>query len=461
MKRFLSILIILVMLLSLAAVSLPAGAALYKNGDANGDCAVNAKDAFTVKRKVSGFDEEVTGDGDIDADGKITARDVLCLKGAFAGVYKISEKYPDSYGWKGFTIADNPISEYKIFVTNPENPNMIFAADELVKYVKNAVGETLDTVTEKPDGKVITLKEGDNEKYGNDGFTLTVKNGNLTVEAGAKRGTMYAVYSLLEDYFGYRFYGYSDEELLKDQSADIPEGTEDTQIPTVYYRCNCIDPYGDRYLESTVLQRKLAGCTGQWSMQKAKYGYGICRLFANAHSLDVFLPLEELYRATEDPEMLEILTDDEIKRASEGIKRCLSLKESYEICLKNMRNLLDERIAAGGVVGDDITEISISYAADEEICTCRACNKVLKKENSPMGILITNLINPIDDILTAEYPGITVITNGYGTWRKPPDEAVMNEDVILLQCWCGCSNHDIGSGECSSLAVINNLLLLH
>ncbi len=455
-KKVLCYILTAAMVFSLSVFAVPSGAKLYKTGDADGNCAVDARDAYLIKRKVSGFSADLTDSADVDSDGKVTARDVFWLKADISEAVDISVRFADGYGWEGFTIAGNPISEYEIVVTDKDNPNMCFAADELQKYVKDGCGAVLPVAYEKSETKSIILRTGDSEIYGNDGFCLTVKNGELVIEAGAKRGTMYAVYAILEDYFGYRFYGYRDAELLKDKKSDIPEGTKDIQIPTVYYRCNCIHPYGDEYTESSVIKRKLAGCSGQWSMQQAKYGYGICRLLANAHSLDVFIPLVELYRATEDPEFLELMTDEEIEIASKGIKRCLSQSETYEICLKNMRNLLDERIAAGGVIGDDITEISISYAADEEMCTCRACNKIMKVENSPMGILITKLINPIDDILTEEYPGITVITNGYSTWRKPPDSAVMNDDVILLQCWCACTNHDIGSGECGA-AVIGDL----
>lgn len=456
MKKPISIFLVLSIVLSCMVFAVDTAAALYKRGDADGNISVDAKDAYLIRRTVAGYSHQLTDGADLDSDGDITARDVLYLKGLFAEKYTLSEKFPEGYGWDGFTVAGNPISEYEIVVTNPDNPNMVFAASELTKYVNSACGVTLSTVNEKTGKKAVVLCEGDPSKYGTDGFTISVKDGDLMIEAGAKRGTMYAVYGLLEDYFGYRFYGYRDAELLKDKKSDIPEGTEDTQIPIVNYRCNCIHPYGDEFTESSVIKRKLSGCSGQWSMQQAKYGYGICRVYANAHSLDVFIPLEELYRATEDPEELEYMTDEEIKSASNSMIRCLSDKVTYEICLKNMRNLLDERIAAGGVIGDDITEISISYSAEEHICTCRSCNKVMKKENSPMGILITNLINPIDDILTKEYPGITVITNGYSTWRKPPDVAVMNPDVILMQCWCACTNHNIGTGECGN-GVIGDL----
>ena len=459
-KKALAVLLCAAMTASVIIFSPSAEAALYKTGDADGNCSVNAKDAYLMKKSVADTAELFDG-ADIDRDGTVTARDILYLKAEFAGAIKLSESFPEGYGWKGFTVAGRDISEYRIIVSDPDNPNMCFAAQELQKYIKEGNGAEL-SVEHTPgasvpdDGGAIVFLTGEPSLYGTDGFTLSVTNGNLIIEAAAKRGSMYAVYALLEDYFGYRFYGYDDYELLRDSASDIPEGTEDTQIPTVNYRCNCIDPFSDSYVYSSDIKRKLSGCTSHPSMQNEKYGYGICRLFANAHSFDVFIPEVEYYKAIEDPDYLETLTEEEIEAASRGITRCLSNEVSFELCLKNMRNLLDSRIAAGGVIGNDITEISCSYSAYEKICTCRACNKVMNAEKSASGILV-RFVNRIDNALRAEYPGITVITNGYGTWRKPPQVSVLNPEVILLYCWGGCTAHNIGSGDCSGRVINGDL----
>lgn len=435
-------------------------AALYKPGDANGDCKIDAVDSNLIKQYVS-EPLSLTDGADVDRDGKVCSRDALYLKASFSGALSLSDRFPEDYGKKCFAVAGNNISEYKIIVTNPDNPNMVFASQELQKYVYEGCGAELEIENipmSQLDGerRVIVLSEGDSDVYGTDGFKLSVKKGNLLVEAGAKRGCMYAVYSVLEDYFGYRFYGYNHSEILPEVSADIPEGTEDVQIPTVNYRCNCINPFSDTYVYSSDIKRKLSGCTSQWSMQRPEYGYGICRLWANAHSFDVFIPVVEYVRATTDPEDLYGVTDEQILASSSDLVRCLSKEQSFEICLKNMKKLIAERMEAGSVIGNDITEISCSYAADENICNCRKCNKVMREEKSASGILV-RFANRINDALHEDYPGITVIINGYGTWRKPPEVSVLNPDIIVLYCWGGCTAHLIGSGECSGRVISSDL----
>ena len=62
--------------------------------------------------------------------------------------------------------------------------------------------------------------------------------------------------------------------------------------------------------------------------------------------------------------------------------------------------------------------------------------------------VLVPFVNRIDEALRAAYPGIRVITNAYGDVRIPPQNVVLNEEVVLLYCWNGCANHPIGSGEC-------------
>lgn len=461
MKKALSILLSTVFCASALAVAAPlsTNAALYKAGDADGNCKIDAVDSYLIKKSTI-EDVTLTDGADVDRDGEVTSRDAFYLKASFSGILSLDDAFPEDYGKKCFAVAGNSISEYRIIVTNSDNANMVFAAQELQKYVSEGCGvrietENLSLSQLSGEKKVIVLCEGEPDVYGTDGFKLSCKNGNLIIEAGAKRGCMYAVYALLEDYYGYRFYGYSHSEVLPESAADIPEGTEDVQIPTVNYRCNCIDPYHDAYVYSADLKRKLSGCTSQWSMLRPEYGYGVCRLFANAHSFDVFIPLPEYVRATNDPDDLYGLTDEDIEKSNQFV-RCLSKQESFDICLKNMKKLIADRIEAGGVIGNDITEISCSYAADEQICVCRKCNKVSRTDKSASGILV-QFVNKIDDALHEVYPDITLITNGYGTWRKPPAVSVLNPDVIVLYCWGGCAAHNIGSGQCTGRVINSDL----
>ena len=424
-KKWISMVLILSLLFSAFAAALPAGAGSFLRGDLDENGVLNALDALELVKYLAGASDWVALDlADVNGDGTITALDNLELKRHLAGAIDITETYPVPDTNVGeITIAGENIGNYTIVAANPDNANILFAAEELQKYVKEACGRTLalEQGASHAPHQIILCENDGSRNLGDDGFSITVSGGTLTIMGGAARGAMYGVYELLEEYIGYRFLGYDDKVLYTATQVDLPNGMRDEQVPTVRYRCITIDPYANDYTYSSVIKRKLSGCTSQPSMLRPEYGYGIQRVLLNAHSLDYFIP------------------DVEVP--------CLSSEDSYEICLSNMKALLDERIAAGGVVGKDITEISCAYSAEGRFCTCAECSAIYQEEGSQAGVLVP-FVNRVDEALRAAYPGIRVITNAYGDVRIPPQNVVLNEEVVLLYCWNGCANHPIGSGEC-------------
>ena len=433
MKRLVSIMICAVLALSMAAVcAISTAGADYVRGDANGDGKIDMLDLFSLKMHLSEYRTFVDFDcADANGDGQIDLVDMLELKKALSGHYdSLNSLYPPEDSDVGkITVAGKDIGSFAIVVSDPENANMCFAAEELQKYVAIAARRTLQIFYGSTDARnVILLTADPGSVMGNDGYSITVNDKGLILCGGAKRGLMYAVYGLLEDYVGFRFTGYRDRYLYKAASVDIPDGTVDVQIPKVLYRCLCTDPYKDQYLCDSVITNKLSGSTDQPSMLQAKYGYGIQRLLCNAHSFDYFIPPED----------------------NDGVSvPCLQAEETYDICLANMEKLIDSRLSMGQTVGNEITEISCSYDATGKFCQCRDCRILFREEQSHAGALV-QFVNMIDDALTEKYPGIRVITNAYSEVRKPPKNVVLNDDVVLLYCWNGCANHKIGTGECGS-----------
>ncbi len=446
MKKLISVFLCAATLISCVALSLPASALLYRKGDANRDLDINAKDNFAIKQYIIGMDPGIDFDAsDVNEDRDVNGKDVLSIKLHVAGSAELSETCPEGIGWEGFTVADIPIGEYTVVVTDPENENMIFAASELCKYVGLAgAAEPAVERGESSAEKQIVLRADTTGEMGTDGFNIKYYGDDLIITAGALRGTMYAVYEILESYYGYSFYAYGEYKLDKAKKTDIPADTDDTQIPRVRYRCVCITGFRNEYTESTVIKRKLSGCSVQSSMLQAKYGYGIERVRANAHSFDVFIPLEEIG----------------------ATKRCLSVNKTFEVCVKNMLALLDERVAAGAVIGKQITEISCSYAADDEPCLCRLCNKVYKEEGNQHSGNLCRFVNKVHAEIVEVYPEIRVILNAYGNasvpslgWHDAPGKTALNEGITLLYCWNGCANHMLGKEGCTdagnSLGVTN------
>ena len=237
MKKIISI-VVLVSVLAGCLVLPAAASRTFVAGDANGDGAVDMKDSLAIRLYCAGAGELESFDAaDLNADGKVNAKDLRIIKRHLADVEDLTQVCSIH------TIAGNDIGNYTIVVTNPDNANMLFAAEELQKYVKMATDKELPIVENESDAELkVILCEDDSDALGNDGFAIVVEDGQLVITAGALRGSMYAVYELLEEYMGFRFFGYEDVRVPKDEGFRIPEGLEDTQIPDTLYRCNCVDP---------------------------------------------------------------------------------------------------------------------------------------------------------------------------------------------------------------------------
>jgi len=431
LKKLISLILCFVFLIALVPFANEAEALLYRKGDLNGDNSLNAKDAYQMALYLSGRGSEISSElGDLNFDDSVNAKDYFIVKLHIAGIADI-ERAP---GFGGYRIAGGDIEDYCVVVTNPDNPNMVFAAEELCKYVKMGDSSALEIKSSTNDGgKHIILSEDATGEFGTDGFNIkALDNGDLLISAGAKRGSMYAVYDILEKYFGYSFYPAGNFDLDLYSAKEIPADMDYTAIPSVRYRSITIESFGSSYVESTTVKRKLSGATSISALQNAKYGYGVERLLANAHSFDVFLPMDEVSAATP--------YDD---------KRCLSQAALVDICADNMIALVEARIAAGARIGNEITEISCSYADGDVPCSCRNCNKVFNEEGKQHSGNLVRFVNKVHEKFSAVYPEITFVTNAYGLWHDAPGKSSLNEGIVLLYCFNGCSNHLLGREGCS------------
>ncbi len=429
MKKIVAFVLCFVMTVLCVPFHIEADALLYRKGDFNDDNTVNAKDAYQMALYLSGSGAEISGEkGDLNFDENVNAKDYFIMKLHLSGVADV-ENAP---GFGGYTVGGKDIAQYTVVVTDTENPNMVFAAEELCKYVKLGDGTDLSIAhgSSEAEDQIIFLADATGE-LGTDGFNIKYADGDLIITAAPKRGSMYAVYEILEEYFGYAFFEKGNYDLDKYSASDIPADTDFTFVPKLRYRCITIDSFGSAYVESTTVKRRLNGASSVGALQNEKYGYGVERLLANAHSFDVFLPMDAVIEST-------------------GMdKRCLSQAALVDLCAENMIGLVQARVAAGSRIGNEITEISCSYADGDVPCTCRLCNKVFNEEGQRHSGNLVRFVNKVHEKFSAVYPEITFITNAYGTWHDAPGKSSLNDGIVLLYCWNGCANHKLGLPGCS------------
>lgn len=248
MKRIVSLLLSALMLVCFLPLTAMAQTFEHEEtftiGDADGDGEVNMLDLFSLKRYLSGYQNEnfVTDACDFSAKGSVSMPDLLEEKKLLAGYAEASD-YETGYSVNKLTIGGIDISEFAIYISEDvtEDDNAYLASTELQKYIKEATGVEVPLLRARTEGShYITFHKVDwqselGKELGLEGYVYSVQNGNLDVY-GTLRGNMYFTYTFCEDYLGFRFYTgeYTYEHKLR--ISDLPEGSGGTVIPEVPYR---------------------------------------------------------------------------------------------------------------------------------------------------------------------------------------------------------------------------------
>ncbi len=213
----------------------------YAVGDANGDGTINAFDAIELRKYCANFNYSCTIGADVDGNGKINAKDLLVFKKCIAGMDSF-----DNYGSDAtidkLTIAGNSISDYSIVYHADAKyvENAHYAADTLRKFINIATDINLGKTTAQEKAHKIefvdvTTIPGLEEELEIENYKYEVVDGDLLIY-GTRRGAMYAVYEILEEYLGYRFYNDTFTYQYAARSADIPEGTSVSVDPYLEFR---------------------------------------------------------------------------------------------------------------------------------------------------------------------------------------------------------------------------------
>ena len=132
---------------------------------------------------------------------------------------------------KTVNLVVDGASEYVIVRGENASPSEITAASELQKYLKQISGVEISIVTDSTEaiekeiivGKTNRESEGefDRTELGDDGFVIKTNEGKLWLVGGEQRGTLYSVYTFLENYLGCRFYTADFEKVPEQKTISL------------------------------------------------------------------------------------------------------------------------------------------------------------------------------------------------------------------------------------------------
>ena len=303
------------------------------------------------------------------------------------------------------------------------------AAKELATHLKLATGATFAVIPEAKAGKSPRILVGPCQETARrvpdaaviakqpDGIRLRTLPDALVLTGAKPRGTLYAVYTFLEDVVGVRWWTSTESYVPKHATLSAPD-LDISYAPKLLYREAF---YRDAL---TATQSARLRTNGHFSRAPKEFG-GHYEIIGWCHTFERLLPPQKYFG--DHPEWYSMIDG---KRSHNRTQLCLSNDEMRQEFTRNALAWVRGKPDAG--------MISISQNDWHGNCQCPKCKAFDEKEGSPAGLLV-HFVNQVAAELEKEFPDILVETLAYQYTRQAPKTVKPRHNVIVRLCSIECS----------------------
>ncbi len=327
------------------------------------------------------------------------------------------------------TLAEDSRTNYTIVTAPGATVAEQHAAKELATFLKRVTGATfpIKLVSEAGEGPRLLVGPGEPvravapdlklEKLGRDGFVLETRGPHLILAGDRPRGTLYAVYTFLEDVVGCRWWSSRVSTIPRKPTLTVPE-LHDRQEPILEYR----EPYyWDAFDPDWAVRNKTNGTRPR--LDEARGGRITYKGFV--HTFNALVPPDQYF--AEHPDWFSEIKG---KRRSERAQLCLTNPQVIDFVTKRVKEWLRE--------SPDASIVSVSQNDWRGWCECPACRRVDEEEGSHAGTMI-RFVNAVAAGVELEFPNVAISTLAYQYTRKPPALVRPRPNVIVRLCSVECS----------------------
>ena len=291
------------------------------------------------------------------------------------------------------------------------------AANLFNHFVQKITGTTLPFVsadTKRERGDLIIENQSDQKSSVNssgieeDGFRFESNDSIFKITGAKGSGAVYSVVTLLEDYFGVRYYAANACTFPQNSDLSLPGMLNRTENPSFQYRQT------QAYSLATDSLYKI------WHRLKEPG-----EIFAGGywvHTFDRILPSSKYGKA--HPEYFSFINGQ--RRPGTASQWCLSNPEVFEI--------VSQKIDSVFKAHPDRKLISVSQNdGNNTYCSCEKCKAIDEEEGSPSGSLI-RFVNK----LAARFPDKEFSTLAYLYSVAPPKQVKPLPNVNIMLCDIDC-----------------------
>ena len=340
------------------------------------------------------------------------------------------------------------LTDWDIVVAEDAIPSELYAASEFQSYYKQAGDINLPIVksTDRADRHIFigSSKMMRNSKVGFsiDGFgpedlRIIVRNNNIAIAGGQPRGTLYGVYTFLEDYLGVRFLTPDHTYVPKLKEWQVIAPVDRFYHPPLAYR---FSNYSGTEYSPEFATRARANHHDHGSQFGGKSGLTLVN-----HTFYEVMPTSKYGK--EHPEyysMIDGKRKSQVENDWYETQLCLTNPDVLKIITNQLlEELKDHPEIESVVVGQNDSLIDVN-----NYCQCPNCAAIDNREGTPMGSLL-NFVNAVADEVAKSHPSVMVGTMAYHHTRKPPRTIKPRENVRIQLCSIECCvMHPINDSNC-------------
>ncbi len=323
------------------------------------------------------------------------------------------------------TLAQDGKTNYTIVIANDATAPEKNAANDLADHLEKITGAKFEVKSDSDGPKIVVgpsalakklLPDVNWDALGTDGIVIKTAGKDLVLAGGRPRGTLYSVYSFLEDNCGVRWWTSSERDIPKKPTLQL-ESLDKTYVPKLLYREAFYEDLVGKHIHPEFnAQMKV---NGHMSSIPAEWG-GHYTIIGWCHTFYGLIPPQKYFGA--HPEWFSLVNG---KRIAGGAQLCLTNEEMRKELVKNALERIRKDPSAG--------IISIAQNDCGNPCQCEKCQAIVKREGSESGPLI-EFVNKVAADIHKEYPNFLVETLAYQYTRKPPKTVKPADNVLVRLC---------------------------
>ena len=341
----------------------------------------------------------------------------------------------------GLVLADHGRSGHSIVIAPDASATVKHAAQELADDLKQISGAALPVLSREPPGPAIfvgaspflpaAFKNAPLAALAEEAFVVRTDRRNVFLAGHDDRGTLYAVYSFLEDHVGARWYA-PDATVLPPQNVVYVPDLNETQTPAFSYRNT---------------DEAVVSANGQWDAHLKLNGVSVPdqadlggnnRLFNGAENFYGLVPPNRYFAA--HPDYYSLV---------DGKRKC---SPDSQLCLSNpgvFQAVVDALVAEARANPKELTLGLSPNDAEHGNCQCEACRAADARFGSPAGTLL-DFVNRVAAAVQAALPDrkIRVETLAYQYTEKAPSPGAIAPAGNVLVCLApiyACDGHPLAS----------------